>query len=94
VGFGPYWGVVFEGGGLFQEEVSGFRSGRAGEDGVLEGLWMDSAAGACQVWVLVEPGGVGGHLAFRCSHLVDPSRHELSQAHEKVWGESGGVFIV
>ena len=51
--------------------------GRAGVEGVLEELWFDLAAGAGQVWVLVEPGGVGGQIAFRRSHLVDSSSYEL-----------------
>jgi len=75
-------------------EISGPCSGGAGEDGVLEGLWFDSATEACQVWVLVEPGWVGVQVTYRRSHLVDSSRHELSQAHERVWGEGGGLFIV
>jgi len=46
VGIGQYRGVVLEGGDLLQVEVSGLSSGGGGEDGVLESLWLGSAAGA------------------------------------------------
>jgi len=68
--------------------------GRTGEDGVLEGFWFSSAAGAGKVWVLIEPGGVCGQVAFCRSHLVDSPCHELSKTHEGVWGKGGGVVVV
>ena len=78
MGFGPNWGVVSEGGDFFQIEISASCSGRTGEDGVPESLWFDFAGRACQLGVLLEPGGVGGRVALRRSHLVDPCRHQLS----------------
>jgi len=61
---------------------------------VLEGFWLSSTARASWVWVLVKPGGVGGQVALSRTHLVDPSCHKLPQAHERVWGEGGGVLVV
>jgi len=74
--------------------VSVLSPGRAGKDGVLEGLWFSSAAGAGKVWVLIEPRGVCGQVALCRSHLVDSPCHELSEAHEGVWGKVGGVVVV
>ena len=37
---------------------------------------------------------MGGQVAFRRSHLVDPSRYEFPQAHERVGVEGRGVVIV
>ena len=68
--------------------------GGADQDGVLERLWLSSAAGAGQVRVLVEQGGVGGQVTLCPSHLVDPPSHELPQAHERMRGEGGGVLVV
>ena len=45
---------------------------------MLECLWFSFAAGAGQVWALVEPGGVGGQVALCRLHLVDSPCHELS----------------
>ena len=61
---------------------------------MLEGLWFASASRAGYVGALVEPGGVGGQVALCRSHLVDPTCHELPQAHEGLWGEGGGVLVV
>jgi len=61
---------------------------------VLKGLWLFSAAGAGNVGVLVEPGGVGGSVALRRSHLMDSPYHELLQTQKGVWGEGAGVSIV
>jgi len=61
---------------------------------VLEGLWFSPTSWAGWVGVLVEPQGVGSQVAFRCSHLVDPSCHKLPQSHKGVRGEGGGVFVV
>ena len=63
-------------------------------DSILEGVWSGSALGAGCVGVIVEPGGVGGQLAFSCLHLVDSSCQKLPQTHKGVWGEGGGVFVV
>jgi len=61
---------------------------------VLECLGFGLAPWAGGVGVFVGPGRVGGQIAFRRPHLVDPSRYELSQAHEGVGGERGGVIVV
>jgi len=44
---------------------------------VLEGFWFNSAPGAGETRVLLEPEGVGGKVAFGRAHLVDPSRNKL-----------------
>ena len=77
MGFGTERAVMPEGGDVFQYEVSVPISGRAGQDGVMERLGFGSAAGAWEVWVLIGPGGVGGQVTLRRSHLVDPSCQEL-----------------
>ena len=77
MGFGPEGGVVPEGRDLFQQELSDPCSGGAGEDGVLERFWFNSAAGAGQFRVLVEPGGMGSQIALARSHLVDSPCHKL-----------------
>ena len=79
---------------LLSEEISDPCAGRAGENGVLEGLWSSPASWAGRVRVLVEPRGEGSQVALCCSHLVDPSCHKLSQPYEGVVGERGGVFLV
>ena len=61
---------------------------------MVEGDWFDPASGAGWVGVLVEPGRVGGQVAFRHSHLVDPCCHKLRQTHEKMRGEGGGIVVV
>ena len=53
-----------QGGDFFQQEASDPCAGRAGEDGVLEGLWSSLAPWVGWVRVLVEPRGVGGQIAF------------------------------
>ena len=55
VGFRPDGHAMPEGGHIFQEEVSDSCVGRAGEDCVLEGLWLSPAAWAGKFWVLVGP---------------------------------------
>jgi len=60
----------------------------------MEGFWSGSTTGAGGVGVIVEPGGVGGQVAFSCSHLVDSACHKLSQPHKGVWCEGGGVYVV
>jgi len=37
---------------------------------------------------------VGGEVALRRSHLVDPPCHKPSQAHEGMGDECGGVVVV
>jgi len=61
---------------------------------VLERFGFDSAPRAGKDGVLVGPRWVGGQVAFCRSHLVDPPRHKLSQAHEGVGAEGGGIFVV
>ena len=61
---------------------------------MLERFRFDLAPWASEVGVFVRPGWVGGQVTFRRSHLVDSSCHKLSQAHEGVGGECGGVFVV
>ena len=61
---------------------------------MLERLGFGSAAGACEVSVLIGPGGVGGQVTFGSSHLVDPPCQEFSQAHEGVRGEGGWIFVI
>jgi len=85
---------VRQGGDFLQQEISDPCAGRAGKDGVLEGLWSSPASWAGRVGVLVEPRGVGSQVALRCSHLVDRSYHKLPKPHKGVWGEGGGVFVV
>ena len=55
---------------------------------------FDPASRAGSVGVLVEPGGVGGQVAFRRSHLVNPSCSKLPQTHERVRGEGGRIVVV
>jgi len=83
-----------QGGDFFQQEASDLCAGRAGEDGVREGLWSSLAPWAGWVRVLVEPRGVGGQVALCRSHLMDSAGHKLRQPHKGVWGEGGGVFVV
>jgi len=66
----------------------------AGEDGVSERLRFGPAARAIEVGVLVEPGRVGGEVALRRSHLVDPPHHKLPWTHEQVGSEGGEVVVV
>jgi len=61
---------------------------------VLERFGFDLAPWTREVGVLVGPGWVGGQVAFPRSHLVDSPRHNLSQAHEGMGGEGGGVVVV
>ena len=61
---------------------------------MLEGFWFNFTAGAEWVWVLVEPGGVGGQVVLCRSHLVNSPCHKFPQSHEGVWQEVGGEFIV
>jgi len=61
---------------------------------VLEGSWYALAWGAGQVWVLVEPGGVGGKVALPCLHLVHSPCHNFPQTHEGVWAVGGEVLLV
>jgi len=61
---------------------------------VLERFGFDLAPWTGKDGVLIGPRWVGGQVAFSRSHLVDPPRHKLSQAHEGVGGEGGGVVIV
>jgi len=82
------------GGDIFQYEALGPCSGGAGEDGLLEHSRFGCTVGASQVWVLVEPGEVGGQVALCGSDWVDSSCHKFPQTHERVWGEGGEVFIV
>ena len=59
-----------------------------------EAFWFDPASGAGCVGILIKPGGVGGQVAFRRSHLVDSSCHKLPQTQERVRGEGGGIVVV
>jgi len=61
---------------------------------MLEGLVSDPASGAGWVGIIVEPGAVGGQVAFSYSHLVDPPCHKLLQSYKRVWGEGGGLFVI
>jgi len=61
---------------------------------MLERLWASSASGAGRVWVLVEPGGVGGPVPLCRWHLVDPPRNELPQTQKRVRGEGRGELVV
>jgi len=56
--------IVRKGGDLVQQEVPDSCAGRAGEDGLLEGLWSSLASSAGWVLVLVEPRGMGGQITF------------------------------
>jgi len=49
--------------------------------------------GACSQMVLVEPGSGGGQIAFLGPYLVNPPYYKLSQSHEGVWEERGGVGV-
>jgi len=64
-GIGPYCCVMRQGGDFFQQEASDLCAGRAGADGMLEGLWSSLAPWAGWVRVLVKPRGVGGLIAPR-----------------------------
>jgi len=63
-GIRPYCCVVRQGADIFQQEIPDPCAGRAGEDGVLEGLWSSPEPWTGWVRVLVEPRGVGGQVAF------------------------------
>jgi len=57
-------------------------------------LWSSSALEAGWVWVLVEPGRVGGQVAPCRSPLVDAPCHELPQTHKRVRGEGRGELVI
>jgi len=61
---------------------------------VVKGLWFQAATGEGPVGVKQPPGRVGGQVAFPGSHLVDSSGHKLTQAHEGLRVQSGGVEVV
>jgi len=54
-GFRLYCRIMRQRGDIFEQEVSDPCAGRAGEDGVLEGLWSGFAPRAGWVSVLVAP---------------------------------------
>ena len=59
-----------------------------------EGLGCLVAARAGVVGELTPPGGVGGEVAFACSHLVYSSGDEPIQSHEGVGGEPRRIRVV
>jgi len=62
---------------------SGKLLGGTAEDGVHEGLGGLMAAGAGSRDTVV-PGGVCAEVALPRSHLVQPARRELVEAHERM----------
>ena len=59
-----------------------------------EGLGGRAAAAAGGIGEITPPGGVGGEIAFACSHLVNSSGDELVEIHERVRGEARCVGVV
>ena len=51
---------------------------------MLKGLRGSPAPGTERWEVTVEPGRVGGQVAFSRSHLVNPACQELGETHERV----------
>jgi len=85
---------MLEGGDLFPFEVPDSGAGRAGQHGVLKRFSFSVASRAGCIGILVVPRGVGHEVAFRRSHLVDSSSHELPLPHEGVWGKGRVIVIV
>jgi len=65
-----------------EETCVGGLSREACEYGVFERLWFQTAAGAGGISLWGPAGGVRRQVAFPGSHLVNPSCHELAQAHK------------
>ena len=63
--------------------------GLAVEDGVFEGLGRGPAPGTERGEFGVEPGGVGGKVAFSGSHLMNAAREEFRKTHKVVRGKGG-----
>lgn len=66
----------------------------AEKDAVVEGLLSGVAAGAGCVGVFLEPGRVGGEIAFSHCHLVYAAGNKLVKAHEGVGGEAWQMVVV
>ena len=66
--------------------------GRAVQDGVFKCLGGILAPGAGWGDVAV-PGGVGTEVAFPRSRLVEATRRELVEAHERVGFKGGAVWV-
>ena len=64
-------------------------TGPAVEDGVFEGLGGKPAPRTEGGEIAIEPGRVSGQVAFAGPHLVDSTRQELGETHERVWGQRG-----
>ena len=60
------------------------------EDGELERFLVGFASRPGGFVVNVEPGGVGGEVPFRGSHLVDSPGQEFLKAHTGVREYAGG----
>jgi len=65
-----------------EETYAGASSRETHKDRVFECLRFKTTVGARGVGLSDPPGRVGGHVGFPSSHLVDPSRHELTQPHK------------
>ena len=74
---------------LLEEAVSLRMAGFAMEDSVLKGLGVQAAPRAEGGQISVEPGGVGGKVAFASSHLMYAAGQELGETHKCVRGEGG-----
>ena len=64
-------------------------TGLAVEDGVFEGLGGSPAPGTERGEIAVEPGRVGGQIAFSRPHLVNAACKELGETHKGVGGKGG-----
>ena len=60
---------------------------------MLEGFGGSPAPGAKGGEFTVEPGGMGGQVAFAGSHLVDAACQELGEPHKGVGGEGGSEQV-
>ena len=56
---------------------------------MFEGLGRGPAPGTERGEIAVEPGGVGGKVAFSRSHLVNTACEKLGEAHKGKGGEGG-----
>jgi len=72
-------------GNAVEEAQPAVMSRGAGEDGVFEGLGLQSTAGAGGVGVGRPPGRVGGQITLSGSHLVNPPGDEFAQPHKRSW---------
>jgi len=61
---------------------------------VAERFLVGSTSRTGEIVVLIEPGEMGGDVAFGQAHLLDAPGHELPQSHKGVRGQAGGILVV